>query len=186
MVASTLKARVIDKAKVAIAAFKDIASTPSPKRKRKINGSGDVSTLYLDIFSPVRRKITPAEPPRNGGASRRVLPHPKSTCRACRTQSRNFQDPNLKFGFLDIMVCCIFKNLLNSGHFQEAAAKGYVEMTGVDPETSQDIAEEIIFKGGRFSGPSGAASSIEPDFVATSYQERSTLLQYISTGSVIL
>uniref|UniRef100_A0A8D8F282 Oxidoreductase GLYR1 homolog n=1 Tax=Culex pipiens TaxID=7175 RepID=A0A8D8F282_CULPI len=28
--------------------------------------------------------------------------------------------------------------------------KGYVEMAGVAPETSQDIAEEIIFKGGRY------------------------------------
>lgn len=28
--------------------------------------------------------------------------------------------------------------------------KGYVEMTGVDPETSQDIAEQIIAKGGRY------------------------------------
>ncbi|XP_055640776.1 cytokine-like nuclear factor N-PAC isoform X2 [Toxorhynchites rutilus septentrionalis] len=28
--------------------------------------------------------------------------------------------------------------------------KGYVEMTGVDPETSQDIAEQIISKGGRY------------------------------------
>lgn len=28
--------------------------------------------------------------------------------------------------------------------------KGYVEMTGVDPETSQDIAEAIISKGGRY------------------------------------
>ncbi|XP_055612460.1 cytokine-like nuclear factor N-PAC [Uranotaenia lowii] len=28
--------------------------------------------------------------------------------------------------------------------------KGYVEMTGVDPETSQDIAEQIIGKGGRY------------------------------------
>ncbi|EDS27604.1 conserved hypothetical protein [Culex quinquefasciatus] len=127
-VASTLKARVINnKAKAAIVTIKDIASTPLPKRKRKINGSGDVSTLDLDIFSPVRLKITPAELPRNGG--------------------------------------------VNSGHFQEAAqscyklqlvfgncgvisvnfvVKGYVEMVGVAPETSQDIAEEIIFKGGRY------------------------------------
>ncbi|EDS28484.1 chromosome region maintenance protein 5/exportin [Culex quinquefasciatus] len=130
-VASTLKARVVNKAKAAIAAIKDIASTPSPKRKRKINGSGDVST-----------------------------------------QSRNIQDPNLKFGFLvlDIMVCGIFKTLLNSGHRRRAQScyklqlvfgncgvisvnlidKGYVEMTGVAPETSQDIVEEIIFKGGRY------------------------------------
>lgn len=28
--------------------------------------------------------------------------------------------------------------------------KGYVEMTGIDPETSQDIAEQIISKGGRY------------------------------------
>uniref|UniRef100_A0A8D8A939 (northern house mosquito) hypothetical protein n=1 Tax=Culex pipiens TaxID=7175 RepID=A0A8D8A939_CULPI len=31
----------------------------------------------------------------------------------------------------------------------------------------------------------GRLPGVEPDFVATSYQERSTLLQYISTGSVI-
>ncbi|XP_058058014.1 cytokine-like nuclear factor N-PAC isoform X1 [Anopheles bellator] len=30
------------------------------------------------------------------------------------------------------------------------SGKGYVEMTGVDPETSQDIAEAIISKGGRY------------------------------------
>jgi 3-hydroxyisobutyrate dehydrogenase len=28
--------------------------------------------------------------------------------------------------------------------------KGYVEMTGIDPETSQDIADAIISKGGRY------------------------------------
>ena len=28
--------------------------------------------------------------------------------------------------------------------------KGYVEMTGIDPETSQDIAESITGKGGRY------------------------------------
>lgn len=30
------------------------------------------------------------------------------------------------------------------------AGKGYVEMTGVDPETSNDINEAIISKGGRY------------------------------------
>ncbi|EDS44950.1 3-hydroxyisobutyrate dehydrogenase [Culex quinquefasciatus] len=81
------------------------------------------------------------------------------------------------------MVSGIFKNLLNSGHFQEAGAKlvfgncgvisanlvgkGYMEMTGVALETSQDIAEEIIFKGGRY--PEAQVSvkrgpRVNPDF----------------------
>lgn len=28
--------------------------------------------------------------------------------------------------------------------------KGYIEMTGIDPETSQDIADSITGKGGRY------------------------------------
>jgi 3-hydroxyisobutyrate dehydrogenase len=31
-----------------------------------------------------------------------------------------------------------------------SSGKGYVEMTGIDSETSQDIAEAIISKGGRY------------------------------------
>ncbi|XP_039453265.1 uncharacterized protein LOC120432189 [Culex pipiens pallens] len=127
-VASTLKARVINnKAKAAIAAIKDIASTPLPKRKRKINGSGDVSTLDLDIFSPVRLKITPAELPRNGGVNSGHFQEAAQSCYKLQ----------LVFGNCGV----ISVNLV---------VKGYVEMVGVAPETSQDIAEEIIFKGGRY------------------------------------
>ncbi|EDS39622.1 3-hydroxyisobutyrate dehydrogenase [Culex quinquefasciatus] len=127
-VASTLKARVINnKAKAAIVTIKDIASTPLPKRKRKINGSGDVSTLDLDIFSPVRLKITPAELPRNGSVN---LGHFQEAAQSCYKLQ-------LVFGNCGV----ISVNLV---------VKGYVEMVGVAPETSQDIAEEIIFKGGRY------------------------------------
>ena len=33
---------------------------------------------------------------------------------------------------------------------ENLADKGYIEMTGIDPETSQDIAESITGKGGRY------------------------------------
>ncbi|EDS29753.1 3-hydroxyisobutyrate dehydrogenase [Culex quinquefasciatus] len=57
-VASTPKARAIsNKTKAAIAAIEDITSSPSPKRKRKLNNSGDVLTLDLNTFSSVRRNV---------------------------------------------------------------------------------------------------------------------------------
>ncbi|EDS37608.1 3-hydroxyisobutyrate dehydrogenase [Culex quinquefasciatus] len=210
-VASTPKARAIgNKAKAAIATIEDIASTPSPKRKRKLNDSGDVSTLDLDTFSPVRRNVPVSHLlNRPVTVARPATPEIDMSSVSNALQSRNIQASNLKFGFLGlgIMGCGIVKNLLNSGHsvvvwnrtatkcrkFQEAGAevadtpsdviemtdvtfscvsdpqvakdlvfgncgvmsanlvgKGYVEMTGVDPETSQDIAEQIISKGGRY------------------------------------
>lgn len=210
-VASTPKARAIgNKAKAAIAAIDDIASTPTPKRKRKLNDSGDVSTLDLDTFSPVRRNVPVSHLlNRPVTVARPATPEIDMSSVSNALQSRNIQASNLKFGFLGlgIMGCGIVKNLLNSGHsvvvwnrtatkcrkFQEAGAevadtpsdviemtdvtfscvsdpqvakdlvfgncgvmsanlvgKGYVEMTGVDPETSQDIAEQIISKGGRY------------------------------------
>uniref|UniRef100_A0A1Q3G210 Cytokine-like nuclear factor N-PAC n=1 Tax=Culex tarsalis TaxID=7177 RepID=A0A1Q3G210_CULTA len=210
-VASTPKARAIgNKAKASIAAIDDIASTPSPKRKRKLNDSGDVSALDLDTFSPVRRNVNVSHLlNRPVTVARPATPEIDMSSVSNALQSRNIQASNLKFGFLGlgIMGCGIVKNLLNSGHsvvvwnrtatkcrkFQEAGAevadtpsdvieqtdvtfscvsdpqvakdlvfgncgvmsanlvgKGYVEMTGVDPETSQDIAEQIISKGGRY------------------------------------
>uniref|UniRef100_A0A8D8BTX2 Oxidoreductase GLYR1 homolog n=1 Tax=Culex pipiens TaxID=7175 RepID=A0A8D8BTX2_CULPI len=57
-VASTPKTHAIsNRTKVAIAAIEDITSSPSPKRKQKLNDSGDVSTLDLEPFSSVRRKV---------------------------------------------------------------------------------------------------------------------------------
>lgn len=211
-VASTPKARAIgNKAKAAIAAIDDIGSTPSPKRKRKLNDSGEVASgLDLDTFSPVRRNVPVSHLlNRPVTVARPATPEIDMSSVSNALQSRNIQASNLKFGFLGlgIMGCGIVKNLLNSGHsvvvwnrtatkcrkFQEAGAevadtpsdviemtdvtfscvsdpqvakdlvfgncgvmsanlvgKGYVEMTGVDPETSQDIAEQIISKGGRY------------------------------------
>lgn len=211
-VASTPKARAIpSKTKAAIAAIDDIGSTPSPKRKRKLNDSGEVASgLDLDTFSPVRRNVPVSHLlNRPVTVARPATPEIDMSSVSNALQSRNIQASNLKFGFLGlgIMGCGIVKNLLNSGHsvvvwnrtatkcrkFQEAGAevadtpsdviemtdvtfscvsdpqvakdlvfgncgvmsanlvgKGYVEMTGVDPETSQDIAEQIISKGGRY------------------------------------
>lgn len=211
-VASTPKARAIpSKTKAAIAALDDIGSTPSPKRKRKLNDSGEVASgLDLDTFSPVRRNVPVSHLlNRPVTVARPATPEIDMSSVSNALQSRNIQASNLKFGFLGlgIMGCGIVKNLLNSGHsvvvwnrtatkcrkFQEAGAevadtpsdviemtdvtfscvsdpqvakdlvfgncgvmsanlvgKGYVEMTGVDPETSQDIAEQIISKGGRY------------------------------------
>lgn len=211
-VASTPKARALGtKAKAAIAAIDDIGSTPSPKRKRKLNDSGEVASgLDLDTFSPVRRNVPVSHLlNRPVTVARPATPEIDMSSVSNALQSRNIQASNLKFGFLGlgIMGCGIVKNLLNSGHsvvvwnrtatkcrkFQEAGAevadtpsdviemtdvtfscvsdpqvakdlvfgncgvmsanlvgKGYVEMTGVDPETSQDIAEQIISKGGRY------------------------------------
>lgn len=211
-VASTPKARAIpSKTKAAIAAIDDIGSTPSPKRKRKLNDSSEVASgLDLDTFSPVRRNVPVSHLlNRPVTVARPATPEIDMSSVSNALQSRNIQASNLKFGFLGlgIMGCGIVKNLLNSGHsvvvwnrtatkcrkFQEAGAevadtpsdviemtdvtfscvsdpqvakdlvfgncgvmsanlvgKGYVEMTGVDPETSQDIAEQIISKGGRY------------------------------------
>jgi 3-hydroxyisobutyrate dehydrogenase len=41
--------------------------------------------------------------------------------------------------------------------------KGYVEMTGIDSETSQDIAEAIISKGGRYLEAQVSAYSKKSD-----------------------
>ncbi|XP_026689060.1 putative oxidoreductase GLYR1 homolog, partial [Diaphorina citri] len=58
----------------------------------------------------------------------------------------------------DITFSCVAdpqaaKDLIfgNCGVLSETTtSKGYVEMTGIDPETSQDIAEAIVNKGGRY------------------------------------
>ncbi|XP_065090127.1 cytokine-like nuclear factor N-PAC isoform X3 [Ochlerotatus camptorhynchus] len=205
--ASTTKARSIgNKAKAAA-----LDDATSPKRKRKIlnDTAGDVSSIDLDTFSPVRRNVPVSHLLNRPTVARPATPEIDMSSVSNALQSRNIQASNLKFGFLGlgIMGCGIVKNLLNSGHsvvvwnrtatkcrkFQEAGAeiadtpsdviemtdvtfscvsdpqvakdlvfgncgvmsanlvgKGYVEMTGVDPETSQDIAEQIISKGGRY------------------------------------
>lgn len=208
-VASTAKARSIG-LKAKAVAIEDIASTPTPKRKRKLNDSAEVSSLDLDTFSPIRRNVPVSHLlNRPVAVARPITPEIDMSSVSNALQSRNIQASNLKFGFLGlgIMGCGIVKNLLNSGHsvvvwnrtatkcrkFQEAGAevadtpsdviemtdvtfscvsdpqvakdlvfgncgvmsanlvgKGYVEMTSVDPETSQDIAEQIISKGGRY------------------------------------
>ncbi|XP_021701587.1 putative oxidoreductase GLYR1 homolog isoform X1 [Aedes aegypti] len=206
--ASTTKARAIGNKAKAAAALND---TSSPKRKRKIlnDTAGDVSSLDLDTFSPVRRNVPVSHLLNRPTVARPATPEIDMTSVSNALQSRNIQASNLKFGFLGlgIMGCGMVKNLLNSGHsvvvwnrtatkcrkFQEAGAevadtpsdviemtdvtfscvadpqvakelvfgncgvmsanlvgKGYVEMTGVDPETSHDIAEQIIAKGGRY------------------------------------
>ncbi|XP_058449671.1 cytokine-like nuclear factor N-PAC [Malaya genurostris] len=210
-VISTTKARSIGNKTKATVVEADITSTPSPKRKRKLlNDSGDVSSLDLDTFSPVRRNVPVSHLlNRPVTVARPATPEIDMSSVSNALQSRNIQASSLKFGFLGlgIMGCGIVKNLLNSGHsvvvwnrtatkcrkFQEAGAevadtptdviemtdvtfscvsdpqvakdmvfgncgvmsanlvgKGYVEMTGIDPETSQDIAEQIISKGGRY------------------------------------
>merc|ERR1711928_203004 len=87
-------------------------------------------------------------------------------------KEKNVQPSSSKFGFLGlgIMGSGMVKNLLNSGHkvivwnrttekmvfgncgvLQEmTSTKGFVEMTGIDAETSQDIADAITGKGGRY------------------------------------
>ncbi|EJY58091.1 AAEL017411-PA [Aedes aegypti] len=203
--ASTTKARAIGNKAKAAAALND---TSSPKRKRKIlnDTTGDVSSLDLDTFSPVRRNVPVSHLLNRPTVARPATPEIDmiSAHVSNALQSRNIQASNLKFGFLGLGM---IKNLLNSGHsvvvwnrtatkcrkFQEVGAevadtpsdviemtdvtfscvadpqvakelvfgncgvmsanlvgKGYVEMTGVDPETSHDIAEQIISKGGRY------------------------------------
>jgi 3-hydroxyisobutyrate dehydrogenase len=49
------------------------------------------------------------------------------------------------------LCCCLQMVFGNCGVLAEmSTSKGYVEMTGVDSETSQDVADAINSKGGRY------------------------------------
>ncbi|XP_023222216.1 putative oxidoreductase GLYR1 homolog [Centruroides sculpturatus] len=68
----------------------------------------------------------------------------------------------------DITFCCVSdpqaaKEMVfgNCGVLQEIRTKkGYVEMTSIDPETSQDIAEAILTRGGRYLEASLSGSKV--------------------------
>ncbi|XP_038106482.1 putative oxidoreductase GLYR1 homolog [Culex quinquefasciatus] len=98
--------------------------------KRKLNDSGNVSTLDLDIVSPVPFL-------RNGGASCHARNRHASVLNAL--QSHNIQASNIKFRLFGLGIMCygIVKNLQPEPEFGNCgimSANLRPEMTGVDQE----------------------------------------------------
>lgn len=134
--------------------------------------AGDVSSIDLDTFSPVRRNVPVSHLLNRPTVARPATPEIDMSSVSNALQSRNIQASNLKFGFLGlgIMGCGIVKNLLNSGHsvvvwnrtatkcrkFQEAGAEiadtpsDVIEMTDVtfscvsDPQVAKDVRLKLL------------------------------------------
>ncbi|EJY58038.1 AAEL017189-PA [Aedes aegypti] len=162
--ASTTKARAIGNKAKAAAALND---TSSPKRKRKIlnDTTGDVSSLDLDTFSPASNLkfgflgLGMVKNLLNSGHSVVVWNRTATKCRKFQEVDAEVADtPSDVIEMADVTFSCVAdpqvaKELVfgNCGVLSaNLVGKGYVEMTGVDPETSHDIAEQIISKGGRY------------------------------------
>ncbi|KAL6437785.1 hypothetical protein ACFW04_004263 [Cataglyphis niger] len=157
--------------------LRDSGSDDRRSGKKQRRESSTSNSNRVGSVSPTLNHSTPARKTgsllnRPANVTRPVTPPLDLETMSETLKEKNILPSNLKFGFLGlgIMGSGIVKNLINSGHSvivwnrtQEkmvfgncgvlteiSPEKGYVEMTGIDAETSQDIAEAINGKGGRY------------------------------------